>query len=177
VATVIGAVITPEGTVVWIFVAEELTTDAATAPKVTLVTPVKFVPEIVTAVPVTPADGTKPVICGAFGFEVAKVPTIPPALIRHVPAAATVAPFADVEEVLRYLMNKVVPAGTLTARPVALTVVSDVLVRFDIACCVHGPDKLVAVSTATARGPVLLLRKVELIAEIVRSYPTTAVTE
>ena len=40
--------------------------------------------------------------------------------------------------------------------------------RAESARCVHGPVKLVAVSTAMLLGPVLLLRKFELIVVIVK---------
>jgi hypothetical protein len=104
VATVMGALVAPAGTVVWMFVAVELAMEAATDPKATLVTPVKFEPTIETGVPTTPALGLKSAICGALGFDVVNVPITPPALILHVPAAVTVAPLDEVDDVFRYRM-------------------------------------------------------------------------
>lgn len=74
-------------------------------------------------------------------------------------------------------MYRVVPEGTVMERPVALTSVLFVLARLEMAHWVQVPDRLSDVSTATARGPVPLLRRLELIVVIVRSYPAAAVTE
>ena len=61
------------------------------------------------------------------------------------------------------------PDGTGIESPVAFVGVSFVLVRLVIARWVHVPERLSDVSTAIARGPVPLLRRLELMAVIVRS--------
>ena len=62
-------------------------------------------------------------------------------------------------------------------RSTAFTSVLFALVRLEMARWVQLPERLSDVSTATARGPVLLLRRMELIVVIVRSYPAVAVIE
>ena len=70
-----------------------------------------------------------------------------------------------------------VPEGTNMDRPEAFTSAAVVPDKLETALWVQGPLKLEAVSTATLFGPVLLLRRFELIPVTVNSYPAAADTE
>lgn len=68
--TLIFPVVAPAGTMAVIRVAETVWKTAGVPLKYTNVTPVKFVPLIVTAAPTRPFDGEKLVIVGAFTTDV-----------------------------------------------------------------------------------------------------------
>lgn len=63
-ATTIGPVVAPGGTMAVIWVADSTLKFALTALKVTTVAPVKFVPLMVTEVPIAPLVGEKLAIVG-----------------------------------------------------------------------------------------------------------------
>src|SRR5207247_1385399 len=66
VVTLSGPVVAPAGTVAWITVVDGTVKVVALVPlKLTAVTPVKFVPLMVTLAPTGPLAGVKPVIVGA----------------------------------------------------------------------------------------------------------------
>jgi hypothetical protein len=95
VVIMIGPVVAPAGTVVLI-VAELLTVNvAALPPNETVVTPVKFVPVIVTPVPTAPRVGAKEVMAGVTVKRVVVIKGPPPDVVTVmgpvVAAAGTVA--------------------------------------------------------------------------------------
>ena len=102
------------GTVTVIWVAEFTTNDAAAAPSLTDVAPVKFAPVNVTLVPAGPLDGLKPVTVGAGGGAVTvkldALVAVPPTVVTlHVPELA--------------------PAGTVAVIFVAEFTVNDAVVE------------------------------------------------
>jgi hypothetical protein len=104
VVTLIGPVVTPVGAVATIAVTDVTVTLAALSPlNFTAVTPVKFVPLIVTLAPAGPLVGVKLVIVG--GMRTVKLPAlvpVPPAVVTEsgpLVAAAGTAVWIDVPEV------------------------------------------------------------------------------
>src|SRR5205807_793103 len=112
VVTLIGPLEAPAGTVAWIAVAELTVKLAPVAPNCTAVAPVKFVPLIVTLVPVGPLLGAKLVIVGGLTtVKLLALLVVPPGVVTLIgpleAPAGTVAWIAVAELTMKFALVQI----------------------------------------------------------------------
>src|ERR1700674_3830241 len=140
--TTTGPVVAPAGTVTPMLVAVQLVVAAAVPLNVTVPAAPKFVPAIVTAVPMGPLFGVRLVITGAGGADTVNVT---PALACP-PTVTTTGPV-------------VAPAGTVTPMLVAVQLVVAAAVPLNVTVP-DAPKFVPAIVTGVSTGPLFGVRLV-----------------